>query len=65
MAAADPVLSASPLTYPPRKLLSYRHSRRKFPHYFHTLWNNRKSSLPIRLGTVDRSSPDEEGTLEK
>ena len=60
MADAVLVLSASPLTFPPEILFCYCHLPKEFPHYFHSLWNNIVFSLPIRFGTVDRSSTNAE-----
>src|SRR5580658_4655750 len=60
MADAVLVLSASPLTFPPEILFCYCHLPIKFPHYFHSLWNNIEFSLPIRFGIVDRSSTNAE-----
>jgi hypothetical protein len=60
MADAVLVLSASPLTFPPEKLVCYCHLPKKFPHDSHSLWNNVNSSLAIRFGIVDRASSNAE-----
>jgi hypothetical protein len=62
MADAVLVLSASPLTFPSEKLFCYCHLPKKFPHYFHSLWNNIRSSLAIRFGIVDRASTNAEAS---
>src|SRR5271156_6205991 len=45
----------------PREIVACRRLPRQFPHYFHRLWNNIVSSLPIRFGTVGRSSNERGG----